>query len=107
MSMSVGSLKKLENSFYGAASSSINNLRVSAISEKERTALSGGENSGINLTSSGSIGQGSNGLFADVSDTTPGQEIPQMIIAQRGLEAYVKAVRAQDETLEYTLDTFA
>jgi flagellar basal body rod protein FlgG len=107
LSMSVGSLKKPENSSANIANSSINSVKGGILTEKEKSGNAADSDAGIGLTASGSVSQGSTGLFAEVSDLSLGQEIPQMIEAQRGFETYVKAASAQGESGEYALDTFA
>jgi flagellar hook protein FlgE len=104
---SAGGLKKFENSFQSAANATINSFRSGTSGEKESLSDPLGTKDGMSLSASGSITPGSSGLFAHVSDVSFGQEIPQMIEAQRGYEAYLKVIRTEDETAEYTLDTFA
>jgi flagellar basal body rod protein FlgG len=47
------------------------------------------------------------GVMRETSNVDLIEEFPQMIIAQRGYEANIKALKAQDEVLESTLDILA
>jgi flagellar hook protein FlgE len=105
--ISATGLKNSENLFRNAVNGKAGDLKGGAVAERGILGNVLATDEGINLSASGSVAQGSTGLFAEVSDLSSGQEIPQMIVAQRGYEAYVKTIRAKDETLEYTLDTFA
>jgi flagellar basal body rod protein FlgG len=44
------------------------------------------------------------GVMRETSNVDLAEEFPQVMIAQRGYEANIKALKAQDEVIESTLD---
>lgn len=105
LSMTVGSLKKLEGSYPDSASSSVRNMVEGGAAKGDGSGIA--DVQAISLTCSGSVTQGSVGLFIDVAGATSGQELPQTVLSQKGFEAYLKVLRSQDESREPSLDTFA
>jgi hypothetical protein len=99
-------LKKFEMSLQNAAGVGVA-AKTKAAPETGIAGDSTSAEGGIVLTGAGLISQTSTGLFATVSEANPGQGIVQMIVAQRGYEAYLNVIKTQDEITEYTLDTFA
>jgi hypothetical protein len=106
MSMSAGGLKKGESSFQNTGNAKFDDLTNVTGADRVRLGTIPAADEGISLTVSGAVTQASTGLFAQVSDIGSGQDIPQMMMARRGYEAYLETIRAKDETLRYTLDTF-
>jgi|WetSurMetagenome_2_1015567.scaffolds.fasta_scaffold808799_2 flagellar hook protein FlgE len=100
-------VKNFDTSLRNITNDSADGLKNAVATEKENLVNPLATGDGINLAGSGSVSQSSTGLFAQVSDLSAVQEMPEMIVAQRGYEAYLKTLQAKDETLKYTLDTFA
>jgi flagellar basal body rod protein FlgG len=63
----------------------------------------------VTLTRSGSPGAliQEEGTMRETSNVELTMELPQMMIAQRGYEANIKALKSQDEMLESVLDILA
>ena len=47
------------------------------------------------------------GLMRETSNVDLAEELPQMIVSQRGYEANIKAMETQDEVLKSTIDVLA
>ena len=48
-----------------------------------------------------------NGVMRETSNVDLAEELPQMIVAQRGYEANIKALETQDQVLKSTIDILA
>jgi flagellar hook protein FlgE len=102
MGWSTPSPKKIENSFRNVA----DGRAVSAAetgSQGENASLNPLSSlEGLEMNMSGFAASAS--LFTDVSNASPGQGLPQMILYQRGYEANLKVIRTEDDMLKHTLD---
>jgi len=63
----------------------------------------------LSLTKSDSAGPliQENGIMTEASNVDLAEELPQMIVAQRGYEANIKALKVQDDLLKSTIDILA
>lgn len=48
-----------------------------------------------------------NGVMTETSNVDLAEELPQLIVSQRGYEANIKALEVQDEVLKSTIDILA
>jgi flagellar basal body rod protein FlgG len=101
------SLKKFENSFRNLADLNPASTKTGAQGGGGIQANAAGPEEGIKVSATGAVTQGSSGLFVDVSGINPGQDIPRMIVLQRGYEASLKAFQAESEIIGHTLDIVA
>jgi flagellar basal body rod protein FlgG len=94
--------KKLSNSAHNVANSNTNGYK-----ETVATITEDGERlPEVNLMQSNSPGAffQEEGLFKETSNVDLAEEFPQTMIAQRGYEANVKALKAQSDVLKSILD---
>lgn len=94
--------KKLSNTAHNVANSSTNGYKktIATITED------GNRLPQVNLTQSDTPGAfiQEEGLLKETSNVDLAEEFPQMMIAQRGYEANIKALKTQDEVLESVMD---
>jgi flagellar basal-body rod protein FlgC len=97
--------KKLSNTAHNVANSNTNGYKrtVATITEDSNRLPR------VNLTQSDTPGAliQEEGLLKETSNVDLAEEFPQMIIAQRGYEANINALKTQDEVLKSTMDIIA
>ena len=94
--------KKLSNTAHNVANSNTNGYKktISTITEDSQNLPK------VNLMKSNAPGAiiQNEGLLAETSNVDLAEEFPQMMIAQRGYEANITALKAQSDVLKSILD---
>jgi len=98
--------KKIDNAASNVANSNTDNYK------KTDATITEGRESLPDVTtrkidSPGALIQESDGIMRETSNVELSEEIPQMMIAQRGYEANLKALKTQEELLDSVIDIMA